>query len=122
MRRSALVLALCAGLGTGVAACGGGNDDATDIVPKSVPDITVSDTSLPNAPARSSTTSTTDTTDTTSTTDTTAGAAAPAQTPAPAPSTPQTGGTPATGTTTSGANSGGFSDFCQQNPGACPGE
>jgi hypothetical protein len=140
MRRPATVLAaLVLGIGTaGLAACGG--DDATsDVVPKTVPAIVApADASLP--PASTSTTSTTSTTDTTSTTGTapsTSGGTSATPSTGGTSATPSTGGTttPSTGgtggtsgggttgtSTTGGTNSGGFSDFCQQNPGACPGQ
>jgi hypothetical protein len=123
MRRATLVIALCAGLSTGLVACGDSADETSDIVPESVPELTVPpDTGLPAAPDRTDTTDTTSTTDTTATTTTQAAPAAPAApTPAPATSTPQTGGTAPQQQQDDGADSGGFSDFCQQNPGACPG-
>ena len=139
MRRPATVLAaLVLGIGTaGLAACGG-NDATSDVVPKTVPDIVApANAGLPAA--TTSTTSTTSTTDTTSTTgaapSTSGGTSATPSTSGGTSPTPSTGGTttPSTGTggttggttgtsTTGGTNSGGFSDFCQQNPGACPGQ
>ena len=136
------LLALVTGivLAVGVAACGGGNDSA-DVVPKTTPAITPPSGGdlAPNGSggASSSSSSTTSTTDTT-TTDTTAttpdtsgtgsGAAGTGGTSAtPQTTTPQTGGTsgtPQTNTSANpgGASAGGFSDFCKQNPGACPGQ
>ena len=116
MRRLAS-LALSLVLAVGISACGGDDESVSDIVPRSVPELRAPEsTSLPAAPASTDTTSTTDTTTTTTTTPATAA-------PAPATTTPQqTGGAAPQqqqGTTT--GNSGGFSDFCAQNPGACPG-
>ena len=124
-------IATSAVLALGLAACGGDDEEFSDVVPRSVPEVTVGEnTGLPEAPAadddeKTDTTSTTDTTDTTST-----GAAPSTQAAPAAPTTtqaaPQTGGTPAQTTPqqqgNDGADSGGFSDFCAQNPGACPGE
>jgi hypothetical protein len=119
-RRAALVLAFAALSGGALGACGGSNT-FVDSVPKSTPDLTVPSNGAGLPPV--STTSTTSTTGTTTTPTTTTGAAAPATTTG-ATSTPATGGTPSggTGTTTPAQTTnttGGFSDFCQQNPGAC---
>ncbi len=137
MRRHAAALALTALLATGLTACGGG-DDMSDVVPRSTPDLVApEDSGLPPASTNggdertsTSTTSTTETTPEDSATD--GGAATPAApaTPAePQAETPPAGGQPAPtetqaggGTTTGGGNSGGFSDFCAENPGACPEE
>jgi hypothetical protein len=119
------VTALLAGLllAIGIAACGGGNSDTADVVPKSTPDLVApKDTSLPDV-----------TVDTTSTSATVTTPAAAGATPSGTAVTPSagTGGTGATGTgggtssgtgTTgsgSGSGSGGFGTFCTQNPGAC---
>jgi hypothetical protein len=124
-RRAALVLAFAALSGGAIGACGGG-DTLTDSVPKSTPDLTVPRDASALAPATTtSTTGTTGTTTTPTTTGTTTSAA-----PTTTSSTPAspTGGTPSGGATTptqtstsnnGGTPSGGFSDFCQQNPGAC---
>jgi hypothetical protein len=121
-RRAALVLAFAALSGGALGACGG-NSALTDSVPKSTPDLTVPrDASALAPPATTSTTTTGTTTTPTTTTPTTS--AAPTTT-SSTPASP-TGGTPSGGTTTpSGGtgtttpSNGGFSDFCQQNPGAC---
>jgi hypothetical protein len=138
MRRPAAALALCIVLAGGVSACGG-DEESSDVIPKSTPDLVApANASLGAATTRDdeagSGTSTTSTTSTTQTgtapaqgTTTQQAPAAPAQTtPAEAPpegtggagatTTPPSGGTD----TTTGGGSGGFSDFCQQNPGACP--
>jgi len=113
-----IVAVLCAAV---VAGCGG-TDVSSDAIPKTTPELTVpsNDTSL--AAPQTSTTSTTTTPTTTSTTPATGGATA-----TPTQTTPATGGAPAGGTTTTppntgGASPGGFSNFCRQNPGACPGQ
>ena len=118
-RRAALVLA-CAALSGGALGACGGSDTFVDSVPKSTPDLTVpsNGVGLPAAQA----TSTTSTTSTTTTPTTTPGAAAPPAPTTQSTSTPATGGTPSGGTTTPAQTTnttGGFSDFCQQNPGAC---
>jgi hypothetical protein len=122
-RRAALVLTFAALSGAALGACGGGGV-LTDSVPKSTPDLTVPRDAASLAPA--ATTSTTGTTTTPTTTGTTTSAA-----PTTTSATPvqPTGGTPSGGTTTpsggtstpttTGNSNGGFSDFCQQNPGAC---
>ncbi|WP_205697577.1 hypothetical protein [Conexibacter sp. SYSU D00693] len=146
MRRPVATLLISAALAAGLSACGGGGSDVSDVVPRTAPDlIAPEDTGLPEATASANGEDQTSTTSTTSTTETTpddatsdSGAAAggggtgggstaapqtqtPAapqtQTPAPAQTTPQQ-----SSTTQSGAGSGGFSDFCAQNPGACPDE
>jgi hypothetical protein len=111
-RRVAATLAVLV-LGGGVGACGS-DESVSDVIPRTTPELTVpSDTTALGASVP--TTSTTSTTSTTTTT-----TAAPAtSTPPPATTTPQgTGGTPSGGTGTTGGT-GGFQDFCQQNPGAC---
>ena len=127
-RRAALVLTFAALSGGALGACGG-NDQLTDSVPKSTPDLTVPRDSAALAPATTTTTPTTST-ETTPTT-TTSGTATPAPTTTQATPSQPTGGTPSGGTTTpsggtgtttpsnGGTSNGGFSDFCQQNPGAC---
>jgi hypothetical protein len=121
-RRAALVLAFAALSGGAIGACGG-SDTLTDSVPKSTPDLTVPRDASALAPASTTPTTTTPTSTTPTTTGTTTSAA-----PTTTSSTPAspTGGTPSGGTTTpSGGtgtttpSNGGFSDFCQQNPGAC---
>lgn len=110
-----LTTALVAGLilALGVAACGGGNSETSDVIPKSTPDLVApKDTSLPAVVS----------TATTANTVTTPTAVAPATT-TPAVSgtsggTASGGGTSSGGTGTSNS-SGGFGTFCQQNPGAC---
>ena len=119
-RRAALVLAFAALSGGALGACGG-SGALVDSVPKSTPDLTVPSnaTGLPAV----STTSTTSTTGTTTTPTTTTGGTTTSAAPTTqSTSTPQTGGTPSGGTTTPAQTTnttGGFSDFCQQNPGAC---
>jgi hypothetical protein len=113
------VLTLAAGLG----ACGS-DDELSNQVPKTSPDLTIP-TGTTDAPADAAAT----TTSTTTTSTTQSAAPAPAVTPpaatppAPPPASPTTGGQPpATGqSTTGGAQAGGgeFEDFCAQNPGAC---
>lgn len=106
-----------------VAAGCGGDDTTGDVVPRSTPELTApGDVDLGRGSSRTNTTTTG-----TTTTPTTTAPAAPAQTaPAtPAPSAPATGGaTPDTGggtaPDTGGASPGAFSEFCRQNPGACP--
>jgi hypothetical protein len=112
MRKIAATFAVFA-LGAGIGACGA-DTSVSDVIPKTTPELTVpSDTTALGVSVPTTTTSTTSTTSTSTT-------AAPAtQTPAPATTTPQgTGGTPSGGTGTTGGT-GGFQDFCQQNPGAC---
>ena len=124
-RRAALVLAFAALSGGALGACGGG-DTLVDSVPKSTPDLTVpsNGAGLPAA----QTTSTTSTTSTSTTPTTTTGTSAPTSTGTATAPAQQTGGTPSGGTATptttpsnnsGGTPAGGFSDFCQQNPGAC---
>ena len=118
-RRAALVLA-CAALSGGALGACGGSDTFVDSVPKSTPDLTVPSNGAGLPPAQ--TTSTTSTTSTTTTPTTTTGAVTPAAPTTQSTSTPATGGTPSGGTTTPAQTTnttGGFSDFCQQNPGAC---
>ena len=118
-RRAALVLA-CAALSGGALGACGGSDTFVDSVPKSTPDLTVPSNGAGLPPAQ--TTSTTSTTSTTTTPTTTTGADTPAAPTTQSTSTPATGGTPSGGTTTPAQTTnttGGFSDFCQQNPGAC---
>jgi hypothetical protein len=111
--RRSLAMASVLALGLWVGACGA-DQSVSDVIPRTTPELTVpSDTTaLGVSVPTTSTTSTTSTTTSTS--------AAPATTtPAPATTTPQgTGGTPSGGTGTTGGT-GGFQDFCQQNPGAC---
>jgi len=131
------VLALAAGVG----ACG--SDDAEfDAQPATTPDlvapedVTLARPSSDTTPAGASTTSTGATAATPATppaSGSSGGAAAPAEpatpapsggTPAPATPAPSTGNDGAgTGGATQpqggGADPGGFSDFCAQNPGAC---
>lgn len=115
----------------GTAAGCGGDDSTGDVVPRSTPELTAP----PDVQLGSGSGSSTGTTDTT-TTDTTTTPNAPAtQAPSapasPAPSAPQTGGAAPPGGTgggtgggaapeTGGASPGAFSEFCRQNPGACP--
>ena len=118
-RRAALVLA-CAALSGGALGACGGSDTFVDSVPKSTPDLTVPSNGAGLPPAQ--TTSTSSTTSTTTTPTTTTGAVTPAAPTTQSTSTPATGGTPSGGTTTPAQTTnttGGFSDFCQQNPGAC---
>ena len=125
-RRAALVLTFAALSGAALGACGGGNV-VNDSVPKSTPDLTVPRDASALAPA--STTSTTSTTGTTTTPTTTGTTTSAAPTTTSATPVQPTGGTPSGGTatpsggtstpTTTGNSNGGFSDFCQQNPGAC---
>ena len=140
MRRPATALAVLALLSTGLAACGGDASETSDIVPRSTPDLVAPEnTGLPPATGggddedAGTSTSTTSTTETTPEgTDTSAAPVTPA-TPTPATPAPQeapeAGGQqapaqtqPPEGGGTSGGNSGGFSDFCAENPGACPEE
>jgi hypothetical protein len=113
VRRSLAMLAVLA-LGVGVGACGS-DTSVSDVIPRTTPELTVpSDTTALAAPV------TTTGTNTTSTTTTSTAPAPAATTPAPAATTPQgTGGTPSSGGTGTTGGTGGFQDFCQQNPGAC---
>jgi hypothetical protein len=137
-----LATALVFSAGFGLAACGGGSTTG-DVVPKSTPDLTApagSDTLAAGATTNQTTTTSTDTTGTTSTSTTpgttstgaTSGAAPQTTTTQPQSSTSgttttappsstggQTGTT--TGGSTGGTSSGQFNKFCQDNPGACPG-
>ena len=138
MRRPATALAISVLLATGVAACGGDPSESSDVVPRSTPELVApEDTGLPPATGSSdestrTSTSTTSTTETTPEDGTAAEPAAPvtpAPTPAqPTPAAPEAGGQQAPPAQTQeqqgegGGNSGGFSDFCAENPGACPEE
>ena len=135
-RAIALMLALAAS--GGLVACDGG-ESVGDVVPRETPELLPpgeGTTEVPDAESGdTSTTSTTDTTDTTE--DAPDATAAPstgagdAATPAPAPApaapapqaAPESGGTaapdPNAQAAPEGGQTGGFSDFCAQNPGAC---
>lgn len=121
MRRTFPTLLAGFVLATGLGACGGG-DPVNDSQPKSTPDL-VAPANVDLGGSGSSTTPTTGTTSTTATTDTTGatstGAAAPTTTSTAAPAAPTGGTTTPAATPTTGGQSGGFSDFCAQNPGAC---
>ena len=148
MRRPVLALACAVCLAGGLSACGG-SGDVHDVVPKTTPDLVAPENaSLPaaagNSDQSSATPSTTASTATPSstgassgtggTTAGTGGTSSGASSGGTSAGTTGTGGTSGgtTGGTTGGGtsggtggtsttNSGGFSDFCQQNPGACPG-
>jgi hypothetical protein len=139
-----LATALVFSAGFGLAACGG-NSTAGDVVPKSTPDLTVPAGADALASGTSTTQTGTTSTDTTGTTSTgttpsttstgATGGAAPQQTTPTQPQGTTTGGTTTTqppnttggqtGTTTGGSTGGTspgeFNKFCQDNPGACPG-
>lgn len=139
MRRRVTALALSAALAAGLTACGGDASETSDIVPKSTPDLVAPEnTGLPAQTTsgddeRTGTSTSTTSTDETTADDTTATPAAPTQQ-APAqsqtPAAPAAGGQQAPAQTQpqqqeqgeTGGNSGGFSDFCAENPGACPDE
>ena len=126
-----------------LAACGG-DSSSGDVAPKSTPTLTVpagADALAAEGDGGSSTTGTTSTTDTTDTTTdptaTQAPSAAPTPTQAPAPTqtqappastaggaSPQAEEPEGSDTTGNGGGTGGagdFNQFCQDNPGACPG-
>ncbi len=139
----AVVLASLAACSLALGACGG-DDSYGDTVPRSTPELTP----LPGADALAGDQANADGSSTTSTDETTTdetpsasggtGGTGTATTPAPAPTQPAapssgagTGGaatptTPAQPEQDSGAGTGGtspgeFNQFCQDNPGACPG-
>jgi hypothetical protein len=125
-RIGALVLTLAL---AGFAAGCGGDDVVGDVVPRSTPELTAPpDSEIGSGSATTNTT----TTDTTATTTAPSGTAAPTTPAAPTQTAPQTGGAaPQPGGTgggtgggaapdTGGASPGAFSEFCRQNPGACP--
>lgn len=136
MRRPLTALAVAVALTGTLSACGGDDTEFSDVVPETTPALVApEDTGLPAAPSQDENTSTTTTSTTETTpTDTTGAAGSGTATPAPVTpqqstpqqSAPQSGGTATPGTTQQeqqgGGNSGGFSDFCAQNPGACPDE
>lgn len=124
MTRAATALLAGLLLAIGIAACGGGDSETADVVPKSTPDLVAPrDTSLPEVASNASTTSTNSvTTPTTPATSSGTGAA----TSGTGAATGGTGGTGGAGTggTSTGtgggtSTSGGFGGFCTQNPGAC---
>lgn len=139
-RLTALLLALAAT--GGLAACGGG-EEVGDVVPRETPELLPPGEGSIETPEGAAdgtaTTSTTETTDTVEDAPASAapppttggggggdtGAAAPAPAPAqPAPQpAPESGGTaapdPNAQPAPDGGQTGGFSDFCAQNPGAC---
>ena len=119
MQRRILVLFAVLVSTIGLAACGD-DDNGFGEIPRSTPELTVPpNTSLgtSSSSSRSGTTGTTGTTGTQTTT-------TPATT-TPTTSTPATGGATPGNTqsqpNTGGASPGAFSEFCKQNPGACPG-
>jgi hypothetical protein len=120
-----LAAALVGGLlmAFGIAACGGGNSDVSDVVPKTIPDLVApKDTSLPDVTVSTTDTTTTGTTTTPSTSGTGAtGAGTGAGTGGTGAATTGGGASSGGGTGTSGNGSvsGGLSPFCQSNPGAC---
>jgi hypothetical protein len=118
--------ALLAGLllATGIAACGGGNSDTADVVPKTTPDLVApKDTSLPQVTVATTDTTSSTTTPSSSATSSGTGAATPSGTTgtgaASGAGATGTGGGTAAGTGTTGGGSGGFGSFCSQNPGSC---
>lgn len=121
MRRTLPTLLAGFALATGLSACGSGSP-VNDAQPKSTPDL-VAPATVDLGGSGASTTGTTGTTSTTSTTGTTGatstGTAAPTTTSTAAPAAPTGGTTTPAATPTTGGQSGGFSDFCSQNPGAC---
>ncbi len=124
MRAPRLALLAVLALTPVLAACGG-DDEVSDAVPRSTPELTIP-TATTEAPAADGGDSGSSTTSTTSTSTTPAGGAAAPATPAPAapaqPAAPATGGqAPSDQSTTGGSAAGGgeFEDFCAQNPGAC---
>jgi hypothetical protein len=142
MRRPVTALLAGLALAGALGACGS-DEEFTDVVPQTTPELRApANASLPAAEGdETSTTDTTETTTTETTPDATATPAEPTTPAAPeqtAPAAPQTGGAEAGGETPQGTggtggetqqggadageDSGGFSDFCEQNPGACPGQ
>src|SRR4051794_29467778 len=145
---AALVVLAVAFGALGIAGCGA-DDSAGDPIPKSTPDLTVpagadalagGTNATSSTPTTSTSTTGTNTTGTTTApaagggTTTSAAPAAPAQTQAPSAGTGAAGGTgggtggtgggtggTGGGTGGTGNGNGGFNEFCQQNPGACPG-
>jgi hypothetical protein len=141
------VLASLAVACLGLSACGGG-DANHDVVPSSLPELTAPQGSVAlSKPAGSSTTASgsqnqsqdqsSSSSSSSSTNGTTTQGGTSSQTPAPSTTQGGTGGTGAGGTggtgtgtgtgtstgtgSTGGAAPGEFSQFCQDNPGACPG-
>jgi hypothetical protein len=122
-RQRPLTLLAVLALTGGLSACGS-DDELSQPVPKTSPDLTIPTGTTAARPADTATTTTA-----TTTTSTTAvappAAAAPPATPPPAapPASATTGGqAPTTGQSTTGgtqAGGGEFENFCAQNPGAC---
>ena len=119
-RQRPLILLAVLALTGGLSACGS-DDELTQQVPKTSPDLTIPTGTTAGRPAAVTTTATA----TTTTPAAPPAAAAPPATPPPAaePGSATTGGqAPTTGqSTTGGAQAGGgeFENFCAQNPGAC---
>jgi len=120
-RQRPLILLAVLALTGGMSACGS-DDELTQQVPKTSPDLTIPTGTTASRPAAAATTTATATT-TTPVAPPAAAAPPAAPPPAAAPGSATTGGqAPTTGqSTTGGATAGGgeFENFCAQNPGAC---
>jgi hypothetical protein len=120
-RQRPLILLAVLALTGGLSACGS-DDELTQQIPKTSPDLTVPTGTTASRPEAATTTTATATT-TTPVAPPAAATPPAAPPPAAAPGSATTGGqAPTTGqSTTGGATAGGgeFENFCAQNPGAC---
>ena len=122
-RQRPLTLLAALTLAVGLGACGS-DDELSNQIPKTSPDLTIP-TGTTEAPRDAAPTTTSTTATTTSQSAAPPAAVTPpaATPPAPPAGSATTGGqAPATGqSTTGGAQAGGgeFEDFCAENPGAC---
>jgi len=139
-RIRASVLAVLAACALALGACGG-DESYGDKVPRSTPELTPppgADALVPDQDTTAQTDTTTSTDETTTTTTPSAGApsgaagagtqttpAQPQQSPSTtggaAPTQPQQSPSTTGGAGTGGTSPGEFSQFCRDNPGACPG-
>jgi hypothetical protein len=122
-RQRPLILLAVLALSGGLSACGS-DDELTQQVPKTSPDLTIPTGTTAGRPAEATTTATTATATSTTQVAPPAAAAPPAAPPpAATPGSATTGGqAPTTGQSTTGgtqAGGGEFENFCKQNPGAC---
>jgi len=122
-RQRPLALLAVLALTVGMSACGS-DDELSQPIPKTSPDLTIPTGTTASRPADAAATTTATTTTSTTAVAPPAAAAPPAAPPPAAPpgSTTTGGQTPTTGqSTTGGATAGGgeFENFCAQNPGAC---
>ena len=121
-RQRPLILLAVLALTGGLTACGS-DDELTQQVPKTSPDLTIPTGTTAGRPADTTTATTTTATSTTPVAPPAAAAPPAAPPPAATPGSATTGGqAPTTGqSTTGGAQAGGgeFENFCAQNPGAC---